>query len=326
MNLNVIILAAGKGSRMKSLSKEYSKVAFPILGIPVVEYVLNAVKEAKPKKIITVVGFGGNTTKKIVSKDSEVVWQKEQKGTAHAVLQAKKFIKNNKNELTLVLCGDAPLIRGETIKELVATHIKNKNDQTLLSAIVPNPHGYGRIVRDSSKNLIKVVEETDTTVEENKINEVNTGVVVFNNSALLKGLSKITNNNAKKEYYLTQLISIFLNNKMKVGVQIIKDPNEMDGINDRYQLSLARKKLQERINKNHMLNGVSIMDIYSTHIGPYVKIAPDTIIEPGTIISGNSIIGKEVFIGANSYIIDSKIKDNAKITPFSYIKNNKVIK
>jgi len=326
MNLTVIILAAGKGSRMKSLTNKYSKVAYPILGVPVCEYVLNAVKGLKPNKIVTVVGYGGETTKKIVSKDSEVVWQKEQKGTGHAVLQAKKYIKNSNKEMTLVLCGDAPLIRTETLKQLIDYHVKYHNDQTLLSAKVDNPFGYGRIVRDEYNNLVKVVEQTDTTKEEAKIKEVNTGVVVFENDSLLTGLSRMDNKNTKKEYYLTQLISIFLKGKGKVGVVTMKNPEEMDGINDRYQLSMARKKLQLRINKEHMLNGVSIMDMYSAHIGPYVKIDPDTIIEPGVIISGKSSIGKECYIGANSYIIDSKIKSNTVIPPFTYIKNNKKLK
>lgn len=326
MNLTVIILAAGKGSRMKSLTKDYSKVAFPILGVPIVEYVLNAVKGVKPKKIVTIVGFGGKTTAKIVGKDSEIVWQKEQKGTGHAVLQAKKHIKDSSNEMTLVLCGDAPLIRTETIKKLIDFHVKNHNDQTLLSAIVPNPHGYGRIVRDSSKNLVKIVEETDTTPEENKISEVNTGVVVFSNKALLKGLAVMDNKNAKKEYYLTQLISIFLKQKQKVGVQIMDYPEEMDGINDRYQLALAWQKLQNRINKTHMLNGVSIMDIHTVQIGPYVKIKPDVMIEPNTIIGGHSEIGYGVYIGANSYIVDSTIKANTEIPPYTHMVNNKIIK
>lgn len=326
MNLTVIILAAGKGSRMKSLAKDYSKVSFPILGIPVVEYVLNAVQDIKPKNIVAVIGHGGITTKKIIGNKANFVWQKIQKGTGHAVLQAKKYIRNNPNDMTLVLCGDAPLIRSETLKKLVDFHVKNKNDQTLLSAIVADPHGYGRIVRDSSHNLVKVVEETDATAKEKLIKEVNTGVVIFSNPALLKGLTKLNNRNAKKEYYLTQLISIFLNNKYKVGVQIMENPEEMDGINDRYQLSLARKKIQWRINHGHMLNGVSIMDIFSVHIGPYVTIEPDTVIEPNTIIMGKTSIGKEVHIGANSYIVDSNIKDGAVVEPFSYIKNNKRIK
>jgi len=326
MNLNVIILAAGKGSRMKSVNPKCSKVSYPILGVPVVEYVLNAVKGVKPKNIITVVGFGGETTKKIVSKDSIVVWQKEQKGTGHAVLQAKKYIKNTNKEMTLVLCGDAPLVRTETLKDLIDFHVKNHYDQTLLSAVVDNPKGYGRIVRDKYQNLVKVVEETDATEAEKLIREVNTGVAIFNNSDLLKGLSRMTNKNAKKEYYLTQLISIFLNGRARVGVKTMENPDEMDGINDRYQLSLARKKIQTRINREHMLNGVSIEDIYSAHIGPYVKIGPDTIVEPGVVITGNSLIGKNCVVGANSYVEDSIIKDNAIIEPLSYIKKNKKIK
>lgn len=323
MNLTVIILAAGKGTRMKSKSTNYSKVAFPILGEPIVSYVLNAVKGIKPNTIVTVVGFGGETTKRIVNAQSEVVWQKEQKGTGHAVMQAKKFIKPGANNYTIVLCGDAPLIRTETLKDLVKFHIESHNDQTLVSAVVDNPTGYGRIVRDQFHNLVKVVEETDATNNEKKIREVNSGVVMFSNNELLEGLNRLTNKNAKKEYYLTQLISIFLNSKNKVGVMIMKDPHEMDGINDRYQLSLARKALQHRINKEHMLNGVSIQDIDTVYVGPYVKIAPDVIVEPNAVIMGHTTIGVEAKIGANSYVIDSNIKSKVTVPPFTYLKNNK---
>lgn len=320
MNLTVIILAAGKGTRMKCKKKHYSKVAFPILGEPIVSYVLNAVKGVKPKQIVTIIGFGGDITKKLVSKDSKTVWQKEQKGTGHAVLQAKQYIKNSPNDVTLVLCGDAPLIRSETIKKLISFHIKHHNDQTLLSAIVDNPFGYGRIVRDNKHKLVKVVEETDTNAKEKKINEVNSGVVLFSNPALLKGLKQLTNNNAKGEYYLTQLISIFLKNKNKVEAMVMVDPAEMDGINDRNQLASASKKLQLRINKEHKLHGVKIMNINNTRIGPYVKIGRNTTIEPNVELLGHTVIGSGVTIGANSVISNAKIPNHKVIKPFSHIK------
>ena len=249
MNLTVIILAAGKGSRMKNKNPGQTKVTIPILGKPIVQYVIDAIKGVKPKTIVTIIGYGGEYTKKVIGKQTKFVWQHEQKGTGHAVLQAKKYIQNNKDAYTLVLCGDAPLIRTSTLKNLISYHVKNNNDQTLLSAIVKNPFGYGRIVRDKKKTLIKVVEETDTNAREKKINEVNSGVVVFKNAPLLKGLNKMTNNNKKGEYYLTQLISIFLKDKKRVGACIMDDPHEMDGINDREQLKSAEKLLKKRIKK-----------------------------------------------------------------------------
>lgn len=324
--INVIILAAGKGKRMKSLTDKYSKVTYPIFKVPLVEYVLNSVKEINPDSIVTVIGFGGEATKAVVEKYSKIAVQKEQLGTGHAVLQAKEFINDSKDEITLILCGDAPLIRGETLKKLIDFHIRYNNDQTVLSAIVDNPFGYGRIVRDEYHNLVKVVEETDCTPEERKINEVNSGVVVFNNNCLIEGLNSLSNDNAKKEYYLTQLISMFLNNRRKVGVMIMRDPREMEGINDRFQLFLASKELQKRINKKHMLDGVSISDSNNVYIGPYVTIQPDTIIEPNTIILGHTKIGKEVYIGSGTHIEDSEIPDGTVIEPLSYIKNNKKIK
>lgn len=247
MNLTVVILAAGKGTRMKCKKKHYSKVAFLILGKPIVSYVLDAVEEVKPTTVVTVVGFGGDITSKIVKGRSKVVWQKEQKGTGHAVMQAKQYIKSGPNNYTIVLCGDAPQIRGSTLKKLVKYHIKNHNDETLVSALLNNPFGYGRIVRDKKKKLIKVVEEVDANNQEKKIREVNSGVVMFSNNALLNGLKKLTNNNAKNEYYLTQLISILLKNQKKVDAMIMDDPHEMDGINDRQQLAAARRALAKRM-------------------------------------------------------------------------------
>lgn len=324
MKLNIIILAAGKGTRMKCKEKVYSKVAFPILNEPIVSYVLRAVKKVKPNKIITIVGFGAEITTKLVKKDSEIVYQREQKGTGHAVMQAKKYITNKDDEYTIVLCGDAPLIRSETIKKLVNFHIKNKNAQTILSAKLDNPFGYGRIVRDKSGRLVKIVEQTDADPKEKLINEVNSGVVIFTNKYLLKSLSKLTNDNKKKEYYLTQLISIFMKDKLKVDAMVMDDPHEMDGINDRRQLYIASLRLQKRINDYHIASGVKIINKRTTKIGPKVTIGKGTTINPGASIFGNSKIGEKVVIGANVLVIDSSIKTNSKIKANSCIKNNKV--
>ncbi len=337
--INAIILAAGKGTRMKSELDHISKVGYPILGVPVVKYVVDAVKDSGATKIITVIGHAGEYTKSVLEGDSCFVWQHEQKGTGHAVKMAKEEL--DKDGLTIVLCGDAPLIRAETLQKLIKQHKDEGNDQTLLSAIVPNPFGYGRILRDASGKMVNSVEQTDASEEQAKITEVNTGVVVFNNKALLECLDLLHNNNKKGEYYLTQLIAIMLEKDYKVNAAIMDDYREMAGINDRNQLAHAQKELQLRINLKHMLNGVSLLDTNNTYIGPYVKIGCDTYIEPNVMLFGNTVIGKEnhigmgttlkdVIIGDKNTIMSSDIKsstimNNCKIGPFTHIREGNTI-
>ena len=313
MNCNVIILAAGKGTRMKSKLDHKSKVSYEILGVPLVEHVLNAVSEINPSKIITIVGFGGEVTKEIVTKNPKVqiAWQLEQKGTGHAVMQAQDLL--DPEGVSVVLCGDAPLIRGETLKAIVDTHVANGYDETVLTAVLSNPHGYGRIVRNEQGLVSEIVEQSECDEKQNLINEVNTGVVAFSNKALLEALPRLTNNNKKGEYYLTDLIAMFNKEGKKVGAVILSDPNEMLGINDRVQLAEAAKIMKQRINKFHMLNGVTLIDPENTYIGPYVQIGADTVIEPNVHIYGKTTIGERNFIGATSYITDSTFGDDNSI-------------
>lgn len=323
MNCNVIILAAGKGTRMKSKLDHKSKVSYEILGVPLVEHVLNAVSEINPNKVITIVGFGGETTKAIVSKrdNVEIAWQLEQKGTGHAVMQAMDYL--DPEGVSVVLCGDAPLIRGETLKNIINTHIENGYDETILTAVLANPHGYGRIVRNNSGLVSEIVEQSECSEEQKLIKEVNTGVVAFSNKALLNALPRLTNNNKKGEYYLTDLIAMFNNEGKKVGAVILTDPNEMLGINDRVQLAEAAKIMKNRINRYHMLNGVTLIDPDNTYIGPYVEIGADTIIEPNVHIYGKTTIGERNVIGATSYIVDSTFGDDNNIVS-SAIEESKI--
>ena len=217
---------------MKSKLDYKSKVSYEILGVPLVEHVLNAVSEINPSKIITIVGFGGEVTKEIVTKNPKVqiAWQLEQKGTGHAVMHAQDLL--DPEGVSVVLCGDAPLIRGETLKAIVDTHVANGYDETVLTAVLSNPHGYGRIVRNEQGLVSEIVEQSECDEKQNLINEVNTGVVAFSNKALLEALPRLTNNNKKGEYYLTDLIAMFNKEGKKVGAVILSDPNEMLGIND----------------------------------------------------------------------------------------------
>lgn len=302
MEKYVLILAAGKGSRMQSRDPNHSKVSYPILEKPLVNYVLDATKKINPNKIVTVVGFGGEVTKSLVEKDSEVVWQKVLNGTGGAVLQARPIL-GDKEGLTLVVCGDTPLITSETIHNVFRIHEKTGDALTVVSMVLENPRGYGRIIREDKSNRVKgIVEDRDCNEIEKDINEVNAGVYVFDNKLLFSYLDKLTPNNAQHEYYLTDLVGMFVKDGLKVGAYVVEDAEEMFGINDRVQLAYAAKILRKRINHKLMLSGVSIEDPETTYISPDVEIGRDTIIRPNTSIVGKTKIGENNLIGPNTYI------------------------
>lgn len=324
MNLYAVILAAGKGTRMKSKNAEKTKVSFEIMGKTLLDYVLDTLAPLNFTKMVTIVGHGGEYTKKIINGRTETAYQEKQLGTGHAVMQARLFLENEEGT-TIIMCGDTPLFQTETIRKLLIHHIENKNDVTILSAVVDNPYGYGRIVRGDNGDVYGIVEQSDATPTIAKIKEVNTGVCVFNNKKLFEHLSDLSGNNAKGEYYLTDMIEIFRKLGFKVGASIMDDYREMLGINDRVQLAEAGEILKQRINRKHMLNGVTIIDPNNTYIGPDVVIGADTIIYPGNYIVGRTTIGENNEIKSNNYIEDSIIGDNNVIGPMTNIRPSTVI-
>lgn len=327
MEKYAIVLAAGKGTRMKTKKENCSKVSFPILNKPLVNWVLDCLRPIGFCKLITVVGFGGETTIELVKDESEVVWQKEQKGTGHAVMMTSALLEDCEGE-TIVCCGDTPLLTTKSLQAMFNSHEANQNDLTVMTSILSNPRGYGRIVKENGR-IIKIVEQKDATEEEQAIKEINAGVYIFNNKLLFKYLKEIKPNNAQGEYYLTDVLGIFVKDGLKVDSFVVRDFDETMGVNDRYQLSIAAKKLQERINKEYMLSGVSIEDSESTFISPDVEIGPDTIIKPNTYIYGTTKIGENNIIGPGTYINNCEIGDNNEIQ-FSHltdtvVKNNAVL-
>ena len=313
MNRYAIVLAAGKGSRMQSIDPNHSKVSYPILGKPIINYVLDALKPLKFKKIVTVVGFGGETTKQLVEKESEVVWQKEILGTGNAVLQTKEILKDLEGE-TLIIYGDTPLVPSDLISSIMHIHEKEKNACTVVSAILSDPHGYGRLIREEKSNhLLAIREESDCDEFELDINEANTGICVFDNKILFEYLGKMDNKNNRKLYYLSQLVELLVKDGLPVGSYVCKDMVEVFGINDRVQLSYAAKVMRKKINHELMLKGVSIEDPDSTYISPGVKIGKDTIIYPNTTLNGNCIIGEGNEIGPNSVLENVKMGNYNKI-------------
>jgi len=295
-----IILAAGKGTRMKSRREDISKVSFPILGQPLVKYVINALKPLGFTKIVTVVGFAGETTEKIVQGDTEVVWQKEQKGTGHAVMMAAPILEAYQGD-TIVCCGDTPLLTTETLEALISKHEANQNDLTVMTSVLDDPTGYGRIKKDHGK-VIAIVEQKECSEEEKLITEVNAGVYVFNNKKLFAALKNLKTDNAAGEYYLTDVLGMFVRDGDRVGSFVAQNFAETLGINDRFQLAKCSKLIQARINKAWMLAGVSIEDPDSTYISPSVKMGQDTVIRPNTYLVGQTTIGENNTIGPDSYL------------------------
>ena len=323
MDKYVIVLAAGRGSRMQSRNPNHSKVAYPLLDKPIINYVLDAVKGIHPVKIVTVVGFGGEVTTELAKNDSEVVWQKVINGTGTAVLQARPILEG-KPGLTLVVYGDTPLITPETIHNVFRIHEKTENSLTVVSMILEKPRGYGRILREYKTNqLIGIREDRDCSEEEIDINEVNSGMCVIDNELLFKYLDKMNNNNAQHEYYLSSLVEMFHNDGLKVGTYIVEEAREMFGVNDRVQLAYAAKIIRKRINQRLMLNGVSIEDSKCTYISPDVEIGKDTVIRPNTSILGKCKIGENNIIGPNVYIKNTNI-GNDNIVLDSWIQDGEV--
>ena len=313
MKRYAIVLAAGKGTRMHSMDPNHSKVAYPILGKPIIHYVLDALKPLGFEKVGVVVGFGGEITKNLVEKEAEVFWQKEILGTGNAVLQAAPAFKDLEGE-TLIIYGDTPLVSPELIESILHIHEKENNALTVVSSILPNPSGYGRLIREEKSNkLLAIREETDCTEYELDINEANTGICVFNNKVLFEHLGKLDNNNARKLFYLSQLVEIFNKEKLTVGSFIVEDMVEVFGINDRVQLSYAAKVMRKKINQKLMLSGVSMEDPDSTYISPNVKIGKDTVIYPNTTILGECEIGNANEIGPNTVLENVKMGHGNKV-------------
>ncbi len=312
MNIS-IILAAGEGTRMKS---KLPKVLHKICGKPILEYVINASKGANVHKNVTIVGHGGEEVKNYF-KDEDIIFESQPigegapYGTGYAVMQGIKHIEDDST--VVVLCGDTPLITKETINRLFDYHKNGEYVCTVLTALLDDPTGYGRAIRDEVGNILKIVEDKDTTVEEKQVKEINAGIYCFKGSMLKYALENLDDNNAQGELYLTDVVEILRNEGYNVGAYIIDDPIEIHGINNRVQLSFSEKVMRKRINEHHMLNGVTMIDPESTYIEEGVVIGGDTIIYPNTYIEGRTTIGENCIIRANSRILNSKISDRVFI-------------
>ncbi len=332
-----VILAAGQGTRIKS---NIPKVLHKVCGKEMVNHVIDNMREAGIEDVNVIIGNGSELVKES-TKDRNVSYslQEEQLGTGHAVKCAKEFLQG-KDGVVAVFTGDAPLTRVETIEKLIKEHIEKGNKATLLSAYVDDPTGYGRIIRDDNKEVLKIVEHKDCNEEELKVNEMNAGMYCFDIKSLLSSLEKLNNNNVQGEYYLTDVIGILKDKKEKVGA-LVTDYEDTLGVNSRAQLAEVEKVLRKRINKFHLDNGVTLIDPDTTYIGVDVIIGKDTVIYPNNILEGYTKIGESCTILQNSRIKDSIIEDevevqasvilnsrigkNTTVGPFAYIRPESTI-
>ena len=305
-----IILAAGKGTRMKS---DLPKVLHKVAGISMLEHVFRSVGAISPEKTVTVVGHKAELVEQVLAGQTEFVKQTEQLGTGHAVMMAEPVLEGLEGH-TLVIAGDTPLITGESLKHLIDFHINHKNVATILTAEAANPFGYGRIVRNDNAEVLRIVEQKDATDFEKQIKEINTGTYVFDNKRLFEALKNINTNNAQGEYYLTDVISIFRENGEKVGAFTLRDFEESLGVNDRVALATAEDVMRRRINKAHMVNGVTFQNPNATYIDVDVEIEPDVVIEANVTLKGQTKIGAESVLTNGTYIVDSTIGAKTVIT------------
>ncbi|MBC1737629.1 bifunctional UDP-N-acetylglucosamine diphosphorylase/glucosamine-1-phosphate N-acetyltransferase GlmU [Listeria seeligeri] len=327
-----VVLAAGQGTRMKS--KLY-KVLHPVCGKPMVEHVVDQISTLDVDKVVTIVGHGAEKVQEHLAGKSEFVKQEEQLGTAHAVLQAKAALAE-KDGVTLVVCGDTPLIEASTMEALLKYHHEKRAKATILTTVIEDPTGYGRIIRDDLGIVEKIVEHKDATEKEQRISEINTGTYCFDNKALFEALEKVSNDNVQGEYYLPDVIKILKDSDEVVAAYRMESFEESLGVNDRIALAEASKLMQRRINENHMRNGVTLVNPESTYIDINVKIGQDTVVEPGVMLRGdtvigddcvvtsgskivNSIIGERVHIRSSS-IFESKVGDDVQIGPYAHLR------
>ena len=309
MKVTAVLLAAGQGTRMKS---SLPKVLHPFCGKPLVWHALEALKQAATETPVVVIGHGADEVKKYLGDSADCVLQEPQLGTGHAALQAESLLKN-KTDLVIVTYADMPLLRGETFARLVETQRLNPGPFSLITVFADDPHGFGRILRNADGTVQAIVEEYVATPEQQKIKELNVGAYCFNADWLWDALHRIPKNEKKGEYYLTDVVELAVKDNLPVQAVVHDDFSETIGINTRVHLAEAESAMRMRINREHMLNGVSMTDPSSTYIDAGVKIGKDTTIMPNTHIHGATEIGEGNVIGPNTIIRDTKIGNHCKV-------------
>lgn len=305
-----IVLAAGEGKRMKS---KLPKPLLLVCGKPMIAHVLDEIEVIGPQRVVVVIGSRREQmTAALAQRDVEFVVQDPQLGTGHAVQCAEPALSGFAGDV-LITCADIPLLRARTMAELLGAHRREKASATILSAVLDDPTGYGRLVRDDSGNIVAIVEERDADEHARAIKEVNMGVYVFSAARLFEALATVEPNNVQGEYYLTDVVEVMAGWQDKVISVPTDDPEEVMGVNDRAQLARAEAVARDRVRQRLMQDGVSMIDPSSVFIDADVVVGRDTVIWPGTHILGQSRIGEDCTIGPNAYIESSQIGDGSAV-------------
>ena len=310
MTRAAVVLAAGQGRRMKS---DLPKVLHPVAGRPMVRHVIEAARGAGVDRIVVVVGHGAEQVRTALTGVEGVIFaeQTQQLGTGHAVLAAADHIRDTTT--VLVLPGDVPLIEPETLTRLFDRQQQSQCAAVVLTAMVDDPTGYGRIVRGSDGGLRRIVEEADAGPAERALREINTGLMVFATPALLGALTRIGRNNRQGEYYLVDVVPLLLAEGSRVETVLADDGLETMGVNDRVELARAGAVMRQRLLRRWMLEGVTIVDPATTFIDVEVRIGRDTIIEPFTVLAGRTVIGRRCHVGPGAQVYDSQIGDDSRV-------------
>ena len=336
-NLVAVILAAGKGTRMRS---KYPKVLHKVGGKPMLQHVIDAASVAGCDEKVVIVGHEAELVEAMVGSQGKIALQAEQLGTGHAVMQTAEALKGFTGT-ALILCGDTPLLDGEELKKFCEAHKASGAAATVLTAIMDDPFGYGRIVRDANGNVQAIVEQKDATEAQKAIKEIKTGIYCMECPLMFDVLATLTNDNAQGEYYLTDVLEKLNQAGQKVGGVITEDSDMVMGINSRKQLSVAEGVMRQRILDKLMDSGVTIMDPASTFIEGSVKIGRDTIIYPYTWLEGSTEIGEDCEIGPNArftnvkvgndnhlqfiYAHDCEVKNHVTAGPYVHLRPDTVI-
>ncbi len=319
--LAIIILAAGKGTRMKS---NVVKVLHPLAGLPMISYPVQAAQLLAPEKLVVVVGHQGDNVRKSLSSEGiSIVRQEEQLGSGHAVAVTEDALRTFAGTV-LIMCGDVPLIRVETLRHFLQRHVESRAVVSVLTVVLEDPAGYGRVVRNESGAIRAIVEHRDASEAVKAIQEINTGIYCCEASFLYPALKKIGRDNDQGEYYLPDIIALAIKEGKPAAAVVTDDFQEVKGINDRIELAEADQAMRQRILMRHMLEGVSIIDPGSTYIDFGVSIGQDTVIHPNTSIRGTSAIGSNCSIDMNCIITNSVIGNGVHIKPSSVINESHI--
>jgi bifunctional UDP-N-acetylglucosamine pyrophosphorylase/glucosamine-1-phosphate N-acetyltransferase len=320
-NFSVLILAAGKATRFKS---EHSKMLHRLAGRPLGEYILQTARAAGPDNLYMMIGDKGEEVRQAFARPGLVfIEQREQLGTGHAVMMARPELEKCASAALVVLVGDAPLLRPETLRHLVEAHAKARAAATILTARLENPSGYGRIVRSGSR-VRAIVEEKVATPAQKRIREINSGIICFSSTLLLRHLAELSAENAQKEYLLTDLVKIFHRRRLKVAAYSVTDSQQVLGVNDRIELAQMEKLLRLRKAEALMREGVTVVNPEATYIDQEVEVGRDTTIEPGASLLGRTRLGSACHIQSYCTIADSRLADRVTVRPCSAIFNSEI--